>query len=199
MPAQQIHIVKDASGLRGTIHWQPQSWKWPLFGFVFSLIEMILYWIGDLGMALVGSPFVAYMSASVAFNRTEVRIDEKRVSWMERPFPTKRLRRLKIKEMDSWVFGRSSSSGKSDSSSISYSVAARRTSGKFLLLVDNLQDLACSKEIATQLAEHTRLKAVHVVSVRNAKSGTNDAWILLAVLVGFLAVAWLVIWSANQS
>jgi hypothetical protein len=197
-----FQIERDADFVRGSVNWQPDTWRWPVFGILFGLFSGLLWFMTELEGAIAFSPLVAYVSAAMGFNRTVVRIDSKRVEWKERPFPLRRQRKLKLDEIDAWAYGKTPASTKSSSSSsstVTYSVAILRTNGKIMRVVDSLSGMIEARDIALQLASYSNLPVKQPHSLRGPANPRKGLWVAVAILILFAAVVAMVIWSASEA
>ena len=178
-----------------SFHHQPANLRWPFFAGILIIFEVILGFLMDWQSAAFLSPLIAYGSAALSFNRIDILINDKHVSWKERPFPLRRMRKLKTSDIEAWAYGVTPSSSKGGNRP-RFSVAALRHNRKINRLVDDLPTVDEAKSIAVQLSEETGIPPRPLHSLRGPAKGKKryDLWILLAALVGFLVFAALMSW-----
>lgn len=155
------------------IYWNLPKHRWPIFGCVVAILGGVLAFFTGLDVSwFIFLPFLIYIGGATGFNYTEVSMDEKRLSWRERPFPLKRQRKLKRDEISGWRYGPMPKSRKG-SSVPRYGVGPLRTKGKLMVVHGQFDTSSEAATVASELAVVWNLEAKARPQMSNPPSAAS--------------------------
>lgn len=172
-------------------HWCPDSRKRPVFVIV-CVVILGLAWLnsGEVQLVLWMSPLVVWFAAVVAFNRTEILVDDKRVSWKIRPFPIQRERIVKREEIVNWVYGEAPVPAKERRRArrlIYYAAGIERKNGKVMVIRNNFAERRQAEAFARRFADHTGMPLQSMGELRGYGSRRRYGWPMLVAFGLFAA------------
>jgi hypothetical protein len=160
--------------------WCPESRRWPVFIGICVVALGIAWTSSGMWEVVLGlSPIVALIGAMAAFNRTEIQVDDKRVTWKIRPFPLQRERSVKLEEIKSWVHGEAPVSTKDryrKTRLITYAGGIERKNGKVMVIRTGFTERKDAENFVKQFADYTSIRMHSMVELRGAGRGRKHGW-----------------------